>query len=157
MPRLASVLRSTLPPCWNCTIAYEDALAGAAFDAEKSSDCEAGSKMPARRIRRLAFGRAASIASGVGDVAAMRVAARTDGAASARVKAAASAVREGITCMSISPVGDERAGRVSTRSHGRATQLTAQICAGIVTNRATEYLHPEAEARNMSAGVTKTI
>src|SRR5690349_16809793 len=107
MPRLASVLRSTLPPCWNCTIAYEDALAGAAFDAEKSSDCCAGSKMPARRMRRLVFGRAASIASGVGDVAAMRVAAKAEGAASARVRAAASAVREGITCMTESPVGDD--------------------------------------------------
>jgi hypothetical protein len=59
--------------------------------------------------------------------------------------------------MRVSPVGDKRAGRVSTRSDDRATQLTAQICAGIVTNRATEYLHPEAEVPNMSATVTKTV
>jgi len=59
--------------------------------------------------------------------------------------------------MTIFPQLLTKAGRVSTCPDDRATQLTAQICAGIVTNRATEYLHPEAEARNMSAGVTKTI
>jgi hypothetical protein len=59
--------------------------------------------------------------------------------------------------MEVSPVGDEQPGRVSTRPKGRATQLTAQICAGIVTNPATEYLHPETEMLNMFADVTKIV
>ena len=141
MPRRASALRSARWPGWNCTIAYEDAVAGAAPTDEKSGCCAAGSKMPVRRMMRFVFERALSIASTAGGVATTRVAEKAAGAASARASAAASAVREGMTGMRIPQfVGDAmRGGRCAADQYASAwsgvtTELSAQICTGIVTN-----------------------